>query len=154
MTNEVNTIQQSILVSASRAQVFRALTDPKTLMKWFPSEAQTDLRSGGKYRFVFKNLDPQHGGQQEGEFLAVHPNEQVSYTWEAGGKTTRVDFTLSESDGGTQVSLTHAGFGEGEAGGQVSKMHAGVWNIYLNNLKSFIEDGMDRRSEMLGQIVE
>ena len=151
--SENNAIHLSVSINAPQARIFKALTDAKTLAAWFPSEVQTDLRPGGKYRFVFKNQDPQHGMTQAGEFLDVHPDEQVSYSWEAGGKSTRVEFNLSELGGSTLVRLDHTGFGNGDAGKQVSDMHSPVWNIYLNNLKSFVEEGKDQRSAMLGQIV-
>ncbi len=151
--SENNAIHQSVSINAPISRVFKALTDARTLKAWFPSDAQTDLRPGGKYQFVFTNQDPQHNMTQEGEFVEVSPNGLVSYTWEAGGKMTRVNFSLREANGKTQVQLDHTGFGEDEAGKQVSEMHSGVWNIYMNNLKSFIEEEKDRRVEMLHQIV-
>ena len=38
-------------VSATPEEVFRAITDPEQIVKWFASEARVDPRVGGEYYF-------------------------------------------------------------------------------------------------------
>jgi uncharacterized protein YndB with AHSA1/START domain len=148
------TIHQKVTIQAPSTKVFQALTEPSILEDWFPSQAKADVRQGGSYQYVFKFKDPQQGGTQEGQFLELRPAEKISYTWEAGGKQTQVDFTLTKQGEKTEVELKHSGFGSGIEADQVRGMHAAVWGGYLNNLKSYLEEGKDVRTATMGQITK
>ncbi|WP_367322473.1 SRPBCC domain-containing protein [Streptomyces sp. HUAS ZL42] len=74
---------------APRTVVFRALTEPEELAKWWgpagfavPS-VESDLRPGGGYRIA---MQPPEGElfHLAGEFLEIDPPERLSYTfrWE------------------------------------------------------------------------
>jgi uncharacterized protein YndB with AHSA1/START domain len=107
------TIHQKVTIQAPSTKVFQALTEPEILENWFPTQAKADLRQGGSYQYVFKFKDPEQGGTQEGQFLELRSGEKISYTWEAGGKQTQVDFLLTKQGEETVVELKHSGFGSG-----------------------------------------
>ena len=148
---ENHAIQQEIRVQASPQKVFEALTRKEALESWFPSQVESDPRPGGSYTYVFKYPDPEQGGTQTGKYVQVEPARRVSYTWEAAGVETQVDFRLRADQGATLVSLEHAGFG-GPEPEKVRAMHEQVWGVYLQNLKSFLEQGVDNRTAGMGQI--
>ena len=78
-----------------RERVFAAWTEPEQMKRWMGPEnstcleAESDLRVGGRYRFVVRGTMPPREGEaaQErtfpvtGEYLEVRPPELVRYTW-------------------------------------------------------------------------
>ncbi|MET8678128.1 SRPBCC domain-containing protein [Streptomyces sp. NPDC004647] len=77
------------VLRAPRSVVFRALTEPQKLAKWWGPDGftipsvESDLRPGGGYRIA---MQPPEGDlfYLVGEFLEVDPPERLSYTfrWE------------------------------------------------------------------------
>lgn len=145
-------IQQSITVNETREKVFEALTDAEELMRWFPSEVESDPRPGGTFRYEWKFQDESQNGLQEGEYLEVKENERIRYPWEAGPLATEVEIDLSKTDAGTRVDLRHSGWEPDPESQEVREMHGRVWGGYLNNLKLYLEEGRDQRATMMDQI--
>ena len=83
------------------------------------------------------------------EFVGV---EKFSHTWDAGGQDTIVTFTLSGSNGATEVHLTHMGWEDGLD--EDVQMHGEIWAGYMQNLKVYLEEGGDIRSQMKGQMTK
>ena len=57
---EMIEIRKSILIEASPEVVFRAITDPNELTKWFPDQAILEPKVGGKMKFNFYKTDSQY----------------------------------------------------------------------------------------------
>ncbi|GHD06708.1 activator of HSP90 ATPase [Streptomyces violarus] len=76
-------------LDGSRADVFRELTEPRELARWWGPDGftvpsvESDLRPGGAYRIA---MQPPEGElfYLVGEFIEVEPSERLSYTfrWE------------------------------------------------------------------------
>jgi uncharacterized protein YndB with AHSA1/START domain len=81
-------------------RVWEALTLPGLLARWFPSEAEFELRPGGTVTF-----DPD-GESYDGQVLTAEPPRRLEFTWE----TDRLEFTLSGTREGdsTDLTLVHA----------------------------------------------
>jgi uncharacterized protein YndB with AHSA1/START domain len=81
-------------------RVWEAVTVPGLLARWFPSEAEFELRPGGTVTF-----DPD-GESYDGQVLTAEPPHRLEFTWE----TDRLDFTLTGTDDGqsTVLTLVHA----------------------------------------------
>ena len=139
-----NTIEQKVVISRPRDEIFGYLTDAAKLKKWFPSEAETDPVVGGSYHFTFVDHD------RRGTFNAVEPGEKLEYDWDFGFGKTNVGFTLTEEKSGTRVEVSHTGFGADQEGQHWLTMHNKGWESFLINLKSVIEDGKDKRAELFG----
>ncbi len=99
---------------APRETVFRALTDPELIPKWWGPRGYTtridkmDLRPGGEWRFVQHDLD---GNEHafHGEHREVIPPERLVITFEYEGMPGHVilqTLTLEEVDGKTRVVST------------------------------------------------
>lgn len=81
-------------------RVWEAITVPVLLARWFPSEAEFELRPGGTVTF-----DPD-GESYDGQVLTAEPAHRLEFTWEAD----RLEFTLSGAEDGqsTDLTLVHA----------------------------------------------
>jgi uncharacterized protein YndB with AHSA1/START domain len=149
-------LQKRLGIRAPAAVVFRALTDATELSHWFPTAAETDPRPGGAYRFRFDSPGPQGESRtREGTFSDVQPNKRLSLSWRApidppgedpAGPETRVEFTLSEKAGVTDLVLTHSGFGYGAGWDRSFERHSEEWAFYVLNLRSYLERGTDART--------
>ena len=85
---------------------------------------------------------------QEGTYTAFEEGTHLSYPWMAGRTPTRVDFSIREAKEGVRLHLRHDGWGEGMD--EARQHHAQGWGFFLENLKSYLEEGVDRRTEALG----
>jgi uncharacterized protein YndB with AHSA1/START domain len=74
----------------------------------------------------------------------------VRYPWQTGLGPTEVAFTVEPADGGARVRLEHSGWGDGDDWDASTKMHHEGWSFFLDNLKSYLERGEDRRGEAMG----
>jgi uncharacterized protein YndB with AHSA1/START domain len=135
-----DSIKKELTLSAPRDRVWRALTEPDQLVRWFPTQAaEVDLRAGGSVRFRWE------GSSDEGVIDDVSPNERLVFRWRAEGSSrpyTRVAITLEDLDGGgTRLVLTEDGFsafGDDERGDMVAGNDRG-WGEELEELAAFVQ---------------
>jgi uncharacterized protein YndB with AHSA1/START domain len=108
-------------ICARPSIVFEALTTPHGIAQWWGPDAgpvllaETDVRSGGRFRVRFRLLD---GTEHEstGEYLdVVEPKRLVmSWQWTSGGEpdeageVSRIEIDLKRIDSGTELTFTHA----------------------------------------------
>ena len=106
-------------IRAAPERVFRALTDPRDLARWWTGiggirNAQFDLRPGGKYHYEFR----MEGGATclvHGEVREVDPPRRLVMTWvspEYPKLETLLSFDLEPMAGGTRLTLRHSGLTE------------------------------------------
>lgn len=129
---------------APRDRVFRALTDPGELARWWGPhgftmpEAELDLRVGGGYRF---SMQPPEGGlfHLSGEFLEIDPPARLAYTfrWEeptADDQETVVRLSLEARGRATEVSLTQGPFATEER----LELHRRGWTDSFDRLRGLL----------------
>ena len=83
-------------------------------------------------------------------------DERVAYTWQAGEdpeSLTDVVVDLSGDEAETTVHLVHSGWNFGDKNAEMIEKHTGPWTFYLQNLKGYLEQGADGRTEQIKQIV-
>lgn len=107
-------------IAAPPERVFRALTDPKEIVRWWGAEGhyrttewESDLRKGGRFRAGGKSQDGSSFAVV-GEFLEIDPPHTLVHTWEPTwdqGAATTVSYRLEAIESGTRVTLRHEGFG-------------------------------------------
>jgi len=155
MADSTRTIKQSYTIAASTKNVFRALTDPQELERWWMTESKSDPRAGGAFEYIWEFDDPNRNGKQSGEYQTVVPNNKLRYPWEAGnegkGHNTLVEFSLSETAEGTLLELAHSGYKTGADWEPIYDMTAQAWSFFLGNLKSYLENHQDNRAAAMGQ---
>jgi uncharacterized protein YndB with AHSA1/START domain len=108
-------------ICARPSIVFEALTTPQGIAQWWGPDAgpvllaETDVRSGGRFRVRFRLLDgTEH--ESSGEYLDVVESKRLvmSWQWTHGGEpdevgeVSRVEIDLKRIDSGTEITLTHA----------------------------------------------
>jgi uncharacterized protein YndB with AHSA1/START domain len=114
------TILATVEIAAAPERVFRALTDPAEIVRWWgapdayrTTEWNADLRVGGRFRSRGVAADGSTFAL-EGEYLEVDPPHKLVHTWMPGwdpGATTTVSYRLEAiAGGGTRVTLRHTGF--------------------------------------------
>jgi uncharacterized protein YndB with AHSA1/START domain len=100
---------------APREVVFKAMTDPKLLARWWgPRRYETivdtmEVRPGGSWRMRNRGAD---GGEHafRGEFREVTPPERIVWTFEyepMAGHISVETVTLTERDGRTLLTVRH-----------------------------------------------
>jgi len=98
-------------VNGPAQMVFEAWTRPELIMKWWAPASfgitfvscETDVRTGGSYRFVFGHPASDQPMAFFGRYIEVVPPSRLVWTneEEADGAVTTV--TLEETDGRTRV---------------------------------------------------
>lgn len=98
---EPGIIQLSQYINHPPAKVWKALTDPEMIAKWW---APGDVRAEVGHKFT---LDMGKWGQQPCEVLEVQPERLLSYSFAEGMIIT---WTIEPKGTGTQLNLVHSGF--------------------------------------------
>ncbi len=138
-------ILATVEIAAPPERVFRALTVPDELLRWWGSDEtyrttawEADLKPGGTWRAEGRGADgrPFSVG---GEFLEVDPPRRLVQTWRAdwdGGARTTLTYRLEATTVGTRVTVRHEGF----AGRPEScRAHGDGWQRVLGWLGRHLE---------------
>lgn len=91
--------------------VFEAWTKPKLIMRWWTPESfgitflscETDVRTGGSYRFVFSHPATDQPVAFFGRYIDVKPPSLLVWTNEEGEDGAVTTVTFEEKDGTTRV---------------------------------------------------
>jgi uncharacterized protein YndB with AHSA1/START domain len=142
-----NAIEDSITISASRREVFRALTEPARLERWMATTVESEPRTGGHFRYSFEFEDASQNNVQEGEYLEVASDERLVLPWTFpfSPKQTRVEYALRGDGDVTEVTFRHSGFERGDPWDQARDQFAGGWKLFLQGLKAYVEEGVEAR---------
>lgn len=132
-------------LEASPAEVFRALTDAQELSRWWTTTAESDARTGGAFAYGFQFADPSRDHTYVGTYHDVTPDERVSYPWLSSLGESTVDVRLRPSGDGTELTLTHSGWGEGAEADEAVQLHEQGWSFFLDNLVAHLDRGEDLR---------
>ena len=143
------TILASVEIAAKPERVFRAITTPDEIVRWWGSdemyrtkEWEQDLRVGGRWRAKGLGADGVPFSV-EGEFLEIDPPRTLKQSWKPdwdGGHTTQLTYRLEEIAGGTRVTVRHEGFGDRH---DSCRSHAYGWEAVLRWLGSFSAPAAD-----------
>jgi uncharacterized protein YndB with AHSA1/START domain len=124
-------------IAASRADVYRFLTDSVRWASWQGDAAEIEPVPGGLFRLTMSN-----GALAEGRFIDLVPNERVIFTWGWQGSPTvppgssTVEIELLPDGDGTVVRLTHRGLPPED-----QAIHLAGWEHYLPRLTIVAEGG-------------
>jgi uncharacterized protein YndB with AHSA1/START domain len=110
-----DSIEREIKVKASQEVVYKAITDPNEITKWFPDKVEGTLNSGDSPVFTFDGH-----AQIRIHVIEARPNEYFSYRWVPGGSgttedkiddpNTLVEFFIEAAGSETKVTLKESGF--------------------------------------------
>ena len=133
------------VLGASPKRIFRALTEPAELAKWWGPQGFTtpeidlDFRVGGRYRFGMQPPDG-HLFYLSGEYLEIHPSSRLIYTfrWEEpdpDDRGTVVTLSLNDVRDATEMSLSQGEF----ATEARLALHRSGWTDSFDKLRELIE---------------
>jgi len=103
----VTSIECDQFIARPPAAVWRALTEPELLARWW---AEGDIKPVVGHRFT---LDMGKWGHQPCEVLEVEPEKLLRYTFAEGSLDTTITWRLEPEGAGTRLFLEHAGFEPG-----------------------------------------
>jgi uncharacterized protein YndB with AHSA1/START domain len=136
-------IEKEILIEAPLDVVWRVVTEPDQITKWFIDEAEIDPRPGGRGRFFSR------GGQTfYFEIEAFEPPRRFAYRWgQAEGVALRpensmlVEFTLQPEAGSTRLRVVESGFDQVDWSDkqktQYFEDHSNGWGRFLPRLRDY-----------------
>jgi uncharacterized protein YndB with AHSA1/START domain len=133
-------VTRDIVVKAPLERVWRAITEPDELLRWFPDKiAEVDLRTGGAIR-----IEWQDGEFDDGTVEVVEEPSRFVFRWHGAGfdsPETLVEFTLEAVEGGTRVVVVESGSSKVREEKRSSAWHDndGGWAKELGELKAYLE---------------
>jgi uncharacterized protein YndB with AHSA1/START domain len=114
MSSVPDSIERELILPASPARVWRALTDADQLAAWFGTRASVDLRPGGSVTFTWDVPGSSAAAHHNrGVIEVVDPPRRFAFRWHSGPEDqpmTLVDFTLEAHPQGTRLRLVESGF--------------------------------------------
>jgi uncharacterized protein YndB with AHSA1/START domain len=151
ITPDQDAIVSEIQIAAPPERVFRALSDPGELKRWFsgpdcPAKFwKMDARVGGQYSYSTEKGSITVNGVSEfechGEILECVPPRLLVYTWIGNWHDdkfarTIVRWELEKKGSGTHVKVTHSGLANLPI---ARKDYSGGWTGVVEMLKKFVE---------------
>jgi uncharacterized protein YndB with AHSA1/START domain len=136
-------IEKDILIDAPVDVVWRVITEPDQIVRWFSDEAEVDLKPGGEGRLVFKG-----GDSYQLQIEAVEPLTRFAFRWvQPQGAVARLDnsmlveFTLEPEGDGTRLRVVESGFDRvdwsDEEKARYAERHTEGWERLLGRLRDF-----------------
>jgi uncharacterized protein YndB with AHSA1/START domain len=130
-----STIECDQYLAQPPAVVWKALTDPELLARWWVAG---DIKPVVGHRFT---LDMGAWGSQPGEVTAVDPERLLAYTFAEGSQDTTITWRLVAEGAGTRLFLQHSGFDlESPMGKQAYERMGGGWPAILRRIDRALAD--------------
>ena len=147
-TSQTDRIEKKLVLKASLARVWRAISTAKEFGAWFgarfPAEFAEGVAARGTIAFKGKELSimlaieriqPQSYFSFRWHPYAIDPN--VDYSSE---EKTLVEFQLVEVPGGTELTITESGFDRVPAArrAEAFRMNDGGWAAQIKNIEGYV----------------
>lgn len=143
-------IRRTMDLPAPPSAVWEVWTTPAGVSKFFAPSSRIDLAIGGAYEMIFMEEAPLGTRGSEGcTILSFSPGRMLSFTWNApphfpmvrGCHTWVVLLMDPLPGGGTQLTLTHTGWGEGSEWDKAFAYFERAWSLVLARLRHSFEKG-------------
>jgi uncharacterized protein YndB with AHSA1/START domain len=138
---EKGTVERSIWIAAPRERVWRAITDPTQLEKWYATNFKWEipaLHVGATVTFYHSDADILHATIE-----VVDPLRQFQLGWAPveQGVVLVTTFLIEEENGGTRATITETGYEllpEDQRRQWIDSTAAG-YTMSMENLKAHVE---------------
>lgn len=135
---EKDSVKREIVIDAPIEKVWKALTVPEELNRWYTEECEIVFRVGGRIKMVHG-----WGAWTSGTITEIVEHEKFAFRTSENELTVT---TLTPVKDGVRVSIEYQMPFVGEEGmGMSENMAFGTYQ-FLKNAKSVMEDGVDLRS--------
>ncbi|RYU94625.1 SRPBCC family protein [Emticicia agri] len=141
MTKE---LKKTIAISASKAKVWDALTNPEKIKKYlFGTETKTDWQVGSP--IVFSGMWDDKPYEDKGTILAFEPEKSLTYNYwsnlsgteEKPENYANISYSVEEQDDKTLLTITQDGFKDDAA----LERSENEWGAVLEEIKKVAEEG-------------
>ncbi|KAL3896313.1 MAG: hypothetical protein SGCHY_004152, partial [Lobulomycetales sp.] len=123
----LTTIEQSVELVGSQADIFSTLTEEQRCCIWTRGKAQIEAKAGGMFRFFDGNIT--------GTIESLEPNVKIVQKWRSSGwpkeHYSLVTITLDDKGDRTQLKLKQTGVPVGER----DQIESGWYSYYWNPMK-------------------
>jgi len=145
MNDKTRNIERTIVIDAEPDVVWRALTEARELMRWFPPHAEVQPGVGGTIDLTW---DPAEA-TTPCRVIEWEPGQHLRMSWRDepdGEHPLPVDIRLESRDGRTVLRLVHSGFLTDASWDDDFESHGRGWSYELRSLKYYLEHyfGRDR----------
>lgn len=127
---------KTIYLKATPEKVWSFLTQKEKLARWF-HETDRDLTEPSSFQYFGHDSDAEDRKLMWGDILEITPPSKLVHTFThqwLDGVITTVTWELAAVDGGTQLTMTHAGINTlAELSG-----HDKGWDEHLTRLRSIV----------------
>lgn len=134
-------IQRNLWLKAPPERVWRAITEPEQIQKWFSPTipwAVSKFEVGGLiYAVGYES--------QAGTIDVIDPPREFTYHWDSlppePPYRSVMSYRLEEENGGTRLRFSESGFEAlpGDLGAKRAKQNNAGWKMGLANLKAYLE---------------
>jgi len=132
---EMRKIEKQIELSAPAETVWKMLTDPGELMRWFPLEARVEPGKNGK---ISLSWGPGYEGNAPIEVW--EPNRRLAWADSSSGQPVRVEWTIEARGGKTVLRVVQSSFVTGaEWENEFYDSTDYGWTFMLLNLRHYLE---------------
>ncbi|MGD0749456.1 MAG: SRPBCC domain-containing protein [Acidimicrobiales bacterium] len=144
------TIARDVLIEAPADVVWRTITEPDQISRWFADRVELELRPGGTGTFTFERADHDSPHVAPLVVTAVEPPRQFAFRWghpdgetPGPGNSVLVEFTLSpEGSGHTRLLVSETGL-EGIGWPEAQKAsyaedHRNGWAFFTGRLEGLL----------------
>jgi uncharacterized protein YndB with AHSA1/START domain len=155
--SDLKSIQFVETIAAPSEQVFSAFGSAVALESWFSDFAEVAFNEKGRL-YCWWNV----GYYASGLFTKIVENEHIAFTWSGPDEphntlveviltpkdvvpkayAPEVDLTMVKS---TEITIRHSGIGAGDEWTERITAYQRGWETALENLKSVLETGVDKR---------
>ena len=135
-----HTVTRTVHIDASRARVWKALTDPDVMVKWFGDAVGFTALAAG----ATGSIDWDDYGSFPIEITEVVPDGSFGFRWsgipaeQLDEYSTHVRFTLADAGTGTDVTVIESGFDTLPGGTRYRRerldQHREGWDVELDEL--------------------
>ena len=141
-----DTIVREITVKASKERVYKAITDPVEIIKWFPNKIEGTLEVGQRPVMIFTSENHKTSIYVE----AARPFDYFAYRWVPGGAgivgdvlkvpNTLVEFFIEEKGAETKVTVKESGFASlpASVAEESFKQNSGGWEYMIGRLEKLM----------------
>jgi uncharacterized protein YndB with AHSA1/START domain len=147
----VRTLEASRVIPAPPDAVFDQITTADGIRAWLGVESSVDLAIGGAYELALEPGKPRGSRGTEGsQILAYAPDRMLAVAWNAPpslgairGQRTWVSFLIEPAQGGSRVSIIHAGFGDTPGWEEAYRYYETGWPTVLGRLARSLGEAAD-----------
>lgn len=139
-----DSIVREITVKATTERVYKTITDPAEIIKWFPDSIEGTLEAGGRAIFDF-GVD----GKAQVSIVATKPFEYFAFRWYTGkgsvddvftSPNTLVEFQIEKQGEQSKVTVTESGFSSlpAEVAEKSFTDNSGGWKYMMDRLEELL----------------